>query len=102
MAWQGKIIGGTLGSMFGPWGAIAGAAAGHFFLDRKRQREALRQRQTSLAFLAGTLYRFATIDGPYQPKEEAVILAVLAEANGELGKCFPPQALRGLVDEARA
>lgn len=35
MSWFGKIVGGTIGLMFGgPLGAIAGAAAGHYFYDR--------------------------------------------------------------------
>ena len=28
--WKGAVIGGILGSVAGPWGAVAGAAAGHF------------------------------------------------------------------------
>lgn len=38
MSWFGKIVGGTIGLMFGgPLGAIAGAAAGHYFYDRGQQ-----------------------------------------------------------------
>lgn len=40
MSWFGKIVGGTIGLMFGgPLGAIAGAAAGHFFYDRGQQMQ---------------------------------------------------------------
>ena len=36
MSWYGKIIGGTLGALFGPAGIIAGTSCGHYF-DSKRE-----------------------------------------------------------------
>ncbi len=38
MSWFGKMVGGTLGfAIGGPIGAIAGAAFGHTFVDKKEQ-----------------------------------------------------------------
>lgn len=102
MSWQGKIIGGSLGSFFGPIGTLAGAAAGHLFVDRKQQREALRARQRTLALLAGALYELAVVDGAFSPKEEQVIRTVLREANGQMGRCLGDDSLMLLLDQARS
>ncbi|MBP5319517.1 MAG: DnaJ domain-containing protein [Kiritimatiellae bacterium] len=102
MSWQGKIIGGSLGSFFGPIGTLAGAAAGHLFVDRRQARETMRNRQKILALLAGTLYELAVVDGAFTPKEEQVIQAILREANEQLGHCLNGNALTLLMDQSRS
>ena len=101
MPWQGKIIGGSLGSFFGPMGTMAGAAVGHLFFDRKQKKQEERERQKFLAYLAGSLYHFSVLDGPYHPDEERTIQMILAETNVQLGNCLRPAELRPLVDAAR-
>ena len=36
MSWYGKIIGGSLGAMFGPAGMMAGASFGHYYDNRQK------------------------------------------------------------------
>ena len=99
MSWQGKAIGGSIGSFFGPWGTLAGAAAGHFFVDRKAppsEKQSLRL----LAITAGALCDLAGIDGRYSVKEDQVIRAILAEINRNAGTSLAPHELAFLIDDA--
>lgn len=99
MSWQGKAIGGSIGSFFGPWGTLAGAAAGHFFVDRKAPpsgKQALRL----LAVTAGALYELARIDGHYSVKEDQVIRSILTELNRTVGTTLAPHELAYLIDDA--
>lgn len=99
MNWQGKAIGGSIGSFLGPWGALAGAAAGHFFVDRKApapEKQALRL----LAVTAAALYELAGVDGRYTAKEDKAIRAILAELNQALGTALAPHELAYLIDDA--
>lgn len=99
MNWQGKALGGSIGSMFGPWGALAGAAAGHFFVDRKApspEKQALRL----LAVAAAALHELAGVDGRYAAKEDKAIRAILAEINHSVGTALSPHELAYLVDDA--
>ncbi len=85
--------------MFGPWGALAGAAAGHFFVDKKApnpEKQGLRL----LAVTAGALYELAGIDGRYTVKEDKVIRAILGEINQTIGSKLAPHELAYLVDDA--
>lgn len=100
MPWRGKIIGGSLGSFFGPMGAMAGAAAGHLFWDRKQKKLEVREKQKLLAYVAGALYHFAVSDGPYRADEERTIQMILAETNARLGHCLTQEELLPLVDAA--
>ena len=99
MNWQGKALGGSIGSMFGPWGALAGAAAGHYLVDRKNvpsEKQALRL----LAVTAGALYQLASEDGRYTAREDAAIRSILNELNQRLGTRLGPQELAYLIDDA--
>jgi uncharacterized tellurite resistance protein B-like protein len=85
--------------MFGPWGAVAGAAAGHFFVDKKApnpEKQALRL----LAVTAGALYEFAGVDGRYTIKEDNAIRAILGEINRTIGTKLAPHELAYLIDDA--
>lgn len=102
MNWQGKVIGGSLGSFFGPLGTLAGAAAGHFFVDRKRTQAELRERRKCLGLLAGTLHELAVADEPVSPAEARVIHLILAETNEQMGRCLSPAGLIPLCDAVRS
>lgn len=99
MSWRGKAIGGSLGSLFGPWGALAGVAAGHFLVDRKApspEKQAMRL----LAVTAAALYEFASVDGHYTTKEDKAIRTILSEINRTLGTTLAPHELAYLIDDA--
>ncbi|MEI7900290.1 MAG: J domain-containing protein [bacterium] len=99
MNWRGKALGGSIGSMFGPWGALAGAAAGHILVDKKApapEKQALRL----LAVTAGALYELAGVDGRYTIKEDKVIRAILGEINHTIGSSLAPHELAYLIDDA--
>ena len=99
MSWQGKAIGGSIGSFFGPWGTLAGAAAGHFFVDRKAP-SAEKQSLRLLAITAGALCDLAGIDGRYSVKEDHAIRAILSEINRGAGTSLAPHELAYLIDDA--
>lgn len=99
MSWRGKAIGGSIGSFLGPWGTLAGAAAGHYLVDRKApspEKQALRL----LAVTAGALYELASIDGPYAPSEDKAIRAILGEMNRHTGARLPSHEIPFLIDSA--
>ncbi len=99
MNWRGKALGGSIGSMFGPWGALAGAAAGHYFVDKKApnpEKQALRL----LAVTAGALYELAGVDGRYTAKEDKAIRSILGEINQNSGASLAPHELAYLIDDA--
>ena len=99
MNWRGKAIGGSIGSFLGPWGTLAGAAAGHFFVDRKKpspEKQSLRL----LALTAGALYELAGVDGRYTVKEDKAIRAILGEINHNVGAPLAPHELAYLIDDA--
>ncbi len=99
MSWQGKALGGSIGSFLGPWGALAGAAAGHFLVDRKApapEKQALRL----LAVTAAALYELAGVDGRYTSKEDKAIRSILSEINQALGTALAPHELAYLIDDA--
>lgn len=101
MVWRGKLLGGSIGMMFGPFGAAAGAAAGHFFVDRKQSRAQLQENRKRLALAAGAFYELAIVDNPLNPAEERVILQNLAEFNAILGGALPPSELPVLLNNAQ-
>lgn len=98
MSWQGKMIGGSIGSFLGPWGALAGAAAGHFFVDRKSPTPE-KQAQRLLAVTAAALYELANLDGRYTAKEDKAIRSILTELNQAVGTALSPHELAYLVDD---
>ena len=101
MVWRGKLLGGSIGMMFGPLGAAAGAAAGHFFVDRKQSRAQLQENRKRLALAAGAFYELAIVDNPLNPAEERVILQNLAEFNVLLGNVLVPSELPLLLNNAQ-
>lgn len=99
MSWRGKAIGGSIGSFFGPIGALAGAAAGHYFVDRKTpdpEKQALRL----LALTASALYELAGADGRYNASEDKAIRSILTEMNRTLGTRLSAHELAYLIDNA--
>ncbi len=100
MNWRGKMIGGSIGSFFGPWGALAGAAVGHAFVDRKEAAAAEKQALRLLAVTAGALYELAGVDGRYTPHEDKAIRTILGELNQRLNTRLPIHELTYLVDSS--
>ena len=99
MNWRGKAIGGSIGSFFGPWGTLAGAAVGHVLVDRENmptEKQSLRL----LAIAAGAFYELARTDGHYTTKEDATIRCILSEINQRLGVSLKPHELAYLIDDA--
>ena len=97
--WRGKAIGGSIGSFFGPLGALAGAAAGHYFVDRKTtnpEKAALRL----LALTAAALYQIASVDKHYTSKKDRVIRSILSELNQHLKTRLAAHELAYLIDDA--
>ena len=97
-SWQGKMIGGSIGSFFGPWGAVAGATAGHFLVDRKASSPK-KQAQRLIAVTAAALYELAQTDGRYTTREDRAIRTILAELNQAVGGVLAPQDLAYLIDD---
>ncbi|NQZ56307.1 MAG: TerB family tellurite resistance protein [Lentisphaeraceae bacterium] len=48
MSWYGKIIGGTLGSIFGPAGIVTGASLGHYFDNSGPQKGPLGDKKDAI------------------------------------------------------
>jgi DnaJ-domain-containing protein 1 len=92
------MIGGSIGSFLGPWGALAGAAAGHYFVDRKAPTPQ-KQAQRLLAITAAALHELASVDGHSTAKENTAIRAILAELNHAVGDALAPHELAYLVDD---
>lgn len=100
MSWRGKIIGGSLGSFFGPWGAVAGAAMGHAFIDRK-ERDNIRQSSARLtAITAAALTTLARTSGSYTPNHDRVIRSIMGELNQQLGNHLTQLDINYLIDDA--
>lgn len=99
MSWRGKLIGGGIGSFLGPWGAIAGAAVGHFAVDRKGTSSP-QQTLRLLAVTAAALEDCATRDGPLSSREDRTVRDILAELNLNLGTGLTAHELAYLVDDA--
>lgn len=75
MGWKGKVIGGALGSLLGPWGAAIGVGVGHMFDKGSEQIK-----NTQLAFQAaffGCLAKMAKADGRISPQEIKAIEEIM-------------------------
>jgi DnaJ like chaperone protein len=73
MNWSGKIIGGAIGLMGGPVGAIVGAAIGHQFdknVDRQRLHSTINRSQAQQSFFEATF----------------LLMGLLAKADGRVSK----------------
>jgi DnaJ like chaperone protein len=76
MAWTGKIIGGVLGSLLGPLGAVVGVGIGHQF-----DKGASRMQTTAMAFQAaffGCLAKMAKADGKITQEEISAVEQIMA------------------------
>ncbi len=98
MSWSGKILGGSIGSFFGPLGAVAGMAAGHLLFDRNKQESRKVQAGKLLAVSAAALYELARVDGRYKAKENKVILQILEELNSTSGGHFSLHELSYMLE----
>jgi DnaJ-domain-containing protein 1 len=99
MAWQGTILGGSIGLMFGPMGAVAGAAAGRYFIDRKMNSDQKKIHQTMLTFYTAVLHDLALCDGELNRSEEELIKVLMSEYNSALGEVFPSGQLPVLMEK---
>ncbi|MDD2599133.1 MAG: DnaJ domain-containing protein [Kiritimatiellae bacterium] len=99
MNWRGKALGGSLGSMFGPTGALVGAAAGHFLVDRKGEAPK-KERERVLALTAGALYQLALTNQRYSSIEDLTLKLILEHANIALGKPLTVYDLPYLIDQS--
>ncbi len=99
MKWRGKAIGGSLGSMFGPTGAVIGAAAGHFLVDRKGEVPK-KERERMLALTAGALYQITLSNNRFSPMAEATIRIILEQVNTLLGNTISRYDLAYLIDQS--
>lgn len=98
MSWQGKMIGGSIGSFLGPLGALAGAAAGHFLVDRKAPSPQ-KNAQRLIAITAAAFCELAKVDGRYTAKEDRAIRAILGELNQAVGNALSQHDIAYLVDD---
>ena len=85
--------------MFGPGGALIGAAAGHFLVDRKGQAPK-KQRERILTLTAGGLSQLALANNRYTPAEDHAIHIILEQANATLGNTMSRYDLPYLIDQS--
>ncbi len=85
--------------MFGPGGALIGAAAGHFLVDRKGQAPK-KDRERILALTAGGLAQLALANNRYTPAEDHAIHIILEQANATLGNTMSCYDLPYLIDQS--
>lgn len=76
MAWTGKIIGGALGSLAGPWGIAIGMGIGHQF-DKGSERIQSTAQAIQVAFF-GCLAKMARADGRITQDEIKTVEQVMA------------------------
>ncbi|MEI6891033.1 MAG: co-chaperone DjlA [Pontiella sp.] len=79
MAWTGKIVGGVLGSLLGPLGAVVGVGIGHQF-----DKGANRLKQTAQTFQVaffGCLAKMARADGSISKEEIEAVEQIMARFN---------------------
>lgn len=100
MNWRGKAIGGSIGSFFGPLGALAGATAGHFLVDRKKAGDAERQALRLVALTAGALHELAVADGRFSVKEDTAVRSILSEISSQIGVPLTAQDIAYILDDS--
>lgn len=100
MNWRGKAIGGSIGSFFGPLGALAGATAGHFLVDRKNAVVADRHSLRLVAVAAGALHELAVADGRFSVKEDAAVRSILCEISRQTGTALTAQDMAYILDDS--
>lgn len=99
MAWHGTLLGGSIGWIFGPAGAIAGAAAGHYFIDQKQARLQKKNSQILLTHYVAALHDLAICDGALQRSEEELLQQLAEEYNLVLAHPFPKTQIRVLTEK---
>ncbi|MEE9345223.1 MAG: co-chaperone DjlA [Methylococcales bacterium] len=83
MSWSGKIIGGAIGLMGGPVGALIGAAIGHQFdknVDRQRLHSTVNRSQAQQSFFEATFLmmgHLAKADGQVSKQEIKLAQSVM-------------------------
>lgn len=85
--------------MFGGLGALIGAAAGHFLVDRKGELPK-KQRERVLALTAGSLVQLMRANNRYSPTEERTIHLILEQANMALGNTMSRYDLPCLISQS--
>lgn len=100
MSWQGKMIGGGLGSFLGPWGAVLGATMGHYMVDRKSGPPPKKEAMRLMAVVAGAFHELSCCDGAYSKEEDTTIRAILSDFNARLGGVLDMPSLLYLIDDA--
>lgn len=89
MNWKGKVIGGSLGSFFGPVGTVVGATVGHWMVDRKQTVLTRKEAQRTMVLTAAVLYGIARADtGRTRDEEDSVIQEILTALNSQLNAAF--------------
>ena len=92
------MIGGSLGSFFGPWGAAVGATVGHFMVDRKKTVSQQRLAMRLLAVMAGAVHDIACCDGRFTPEKDEMIRTLLCGINAKLGSPLDAAQLAVLMN----
>jgi len=100
MSWQGKMIGGGLGSFLGPWGAVLGATMGHYMVDRKNGPPPKKEAMRLMALVASAFHELSCCDRPYSKEEDNTIRAILSDFNARLGNILDMPSLLYLIDDA--
>ncbi|MEI6647394.1 MAG: DnaJ domain-containing protein [bacterium] len=100
MSWQGKMIGGGIGSFLGPWGAVCGATFGHFMVDRKKAVDQKKEAMRLMALIAAAFHELACCDGAYSKAEDHAIRSVLSDFNARMGSPLDTHSLLFLIDDA--
>jgi DnaJ-domain-containing protein 1 len=100
MSWQGKMLGGGIGSFLGPWGAVFGATVGHFMVDRKNTVDQKKETIRLMALIAGSFHELACCDGAYSKAEDNAVRAILGDFNAHMGSPFDARSLVFLIDDA--
>lgn len=97
--WRGKALGGSIGSIFGPLGALVGATAGHFLVDRKKVPPA-DQAMRLIAITAGALYETAAVGGRYTSAADTTLRRILVEISRETRAPVGPHELDYFIGSA--
>lgn len=100
MSWQGKMIGGGIGSFLGPWGAVFGATVGHFMVDKKNAVDQKKEALRLMALIAGSFHELACCDGAYSKAEDDAVRAILGDFNARMGSLLDTRSLMFMVDDS--
>ncbi len=99
MKWRGKAIGGSFGSIFGPTGALIGAAAGHYLVDRKG-RVSKKDRERILVLTAGALHQITQANNRFTHLTDQAFRGILEQANTALDNVMSHYDLLYLIAQS--